>query len=127
MNAISEAHGRVLKIQSENNNQNMSQMQQTKSNHKNIIISKVQQISQETGVKIKNVESMRKSIWKKQVKKIGKKIEERKKQEMINKAKARTIVKDMWERKKYLQESDSDTVKDVNKVRLHMRQVNLQL
>ena len=70
---------------------------------------------------------MRKSIWKKQVKKIGKKIEERKKQEMINKAKARTIVKDMWERKKYLQESDSDTIKDVNKVRLHMRQVNLQL
>ena len=56
-----------------------------------------------------------------------KELEERKKQEMINKAKARTIVKDMWERKKYLQESDSDTIKDVNKVRLHMRQVNLQL
>ena len=42
------------------------------------MISKVQQIAQEIGVKIKNVENMRKSKCKKQVKgKIGKSIEEK--------------------------------------------------
>ena len=39
---------------------------------------------------------------------------------MKNKAKARTIVKDKWERKKYLQECDSDTIKDVIKIKLRM-------
>ena len=44
---------------------------------------------------------MSKSKWKKQVKeKIGKSIEERTKQEMANKSKARTIVEDKCERKK---------------------------
>ena len=68
---------------------------------------------------------MSKSKWKKQVKeKIGKSIEERTKQEMTNKTKARTIIEDKWERKKYLQECDSETIKDVIKIRLHMWQVN---
>ena len=99
--------------------------EQAKSNHKNTMISKVKQIAQEIGLKIKNVENMSKSKWKKQVKeKIGKSIEERTKQEMANKTKARTIVEDKWERKKYLQECDSDTIKDVIKIRLHMWQVN---
>ena len=76
------------------------------------MISKVQQIAQEIGVKLKNVENMSKSKWKKQVKeKIGKSIEERIKQEMTNKTKARTIIKDKWERKKYLQEYDSETIR----------------
>ena len=43
---------------------------------------------------------------------------------MTNKTKARTIVEDKWERKKYLQECDSDTIKDVIKIRLHMWGVN---
>ena len=34
------------------------------------------------------------------------------------------IVEDKWEKKKYLQECDSDTIKDVIKKRLHMWQVN---
>ena len=68
---------------------------------------------------------MSKSKWKNQVKeKIRKSIEERTKQEMANKTKARTIVEDKWERKKYLQEYDSDTIKDVIKIRLHMWQMN---
>ena len=100
-------------------------VEQTKSNNKNTMISKVQQIAQEIGVKLKNVENMSKSKWKKQVKeKIGKSIEERTKQEMTNKTKARTIIEDKWERKKYLQECDSETIKDVIKIRLHMWQVN---
>ena len=52
--------------------------------------------------------------------KIGMYTEERTKQEMSNKTKARTIVEDKWERKKYLQECDSDTIKDMIKIRLHM-------
>ena len=85
------------------------------------MISKVQQIAQEIGVKLKNVENMSKSKWKKQVKeKIGKSIEERTKQEMTNKTKARTIIEDKWERKKYLQERDGEIIKNVIKIRLHM-------
>ena len=76
--------------------------EKTKRNRKNTMISKVQQIAQEKGVKIKNVESMSKSKSKKQVKeKIGKSIKERTKQEMINKTKACTIVEDKWDRRKY--------------------------
>ena len=63
----------------------------------------------------------RKSRWKK---KKGKSIEERTKQEMIDKTKARTIVGDKWERRKYLQACDSDTIKNVIKIRLYMWQVN---
>ena len=67
------------------------------------MISKIQQIEQEIGLKIKNIENMSKSKWKKQVKdKIRNSIEERTKQEMANKTKARTIVEDKWERNKYL-------------------------
>ena len=51
-------------------------VEQTKSNYKNTIISKVQQIAQEIGVKLKNVDNMSKSKGKSQVKgKIGKSIE----------------------------------------------------
>ena len=65
---------------------------------------------------------MSKSKWKKQVKgKIGKSIEERTKKEITNKATARTTIEDKWERKKQLQECDSETIKDVIKIiTLHM-------
>ena len=56
--------------------------------------------------------------------KIGKSVKERTKQEMANKTKAKTIVEDKWERKKYLQECDVDTIKDMIKIMLHMWQVN---
>ena len=64
---------------------------------------------------------MSKSKWKKQVKeKIEKLIEERTKQEMTNKTKARTIIEGKWERKKYLQKCDSETIKEGIKIRLDM-------
>ena len=87
----------------------------TKSNHKNTMISKVQQITQEIRMKIKNVESMSKSKWKKQMKeKIGKSIDERAKQEMTNKTKAKAIAEDKWYRKKNLQKCHSNTIKGCN-------------
>ena len=99
--------------------------EETISNYKNTMISKVQQIAQGIGVKLKNVENISKSKCKKQVEgKIGKPIEERTKQEMTNKTKASTIIEDKWERKKYLQECDRETIKHVIKIRLHMWQVS---
>ena len=65
-----------------------------------------------------------KSRWKENRSKNNKSIEERAKQEMTNKTKARTIIEDKWERKKYLQECDSGTIKDVIKIRLHKWQVS---
>ena len=56
--------------------------------------------------------------------KIGKSSEERTKQQMTNKTKARTIIEDKWERKKYLQERDGEIIKNVIKIRLHMQQVS---
>ena len=44
--------------------------------------------------------------------KIEKSIEERTKEKMISKTKARTIVEDRWERKKYSLECDNETIKD---------------
>ena len=41
------------------------------------------------------------------------------KKEKNRKTKARKIVEDKWERKKYLPECHSDTIKDVIKIRLH--------
>ena len=43
---------------------------------------------------------------------------------MKNKTNARTTAENKWERKKYLQESDSDTIKDVIKIKLHMCQLH---
>ena len=52
--------------------------EQAKSNHKTTMISKVKQIAQEIRLKIKNVEKMSKSKWKKQVnEKMQNSIEER--------------------------------------------------
>ena len=70
---------------------------------------------QESQLKIEQ-SSMSKSKWKKQVKeKTGNSIEENTKQEMIYKTTTRIIVEDKWERKKYIQECDSDTKKDMVK------------
>ena len=43
---------------------------------------------------------------------------------MENKTKAITTVEGKWERNKYLQKCDNDTIKDMIKSRLHMSQVN---
>ena len=71
---------------------------------------------------------MSKSKQKKQVKgKIGKSLEERANQKMINKTTFRTIAEDKWERKRYLHECKSDTIKDVIEIRIHIRQVNYNI
>ena len=64
---------------------------------------------------------MKKSDWKRTVKdKIQNQIQERVEKEMENKTKLRTVREDKWERKEYITTCDSDLVKDIIKIRLHM-------
>ena len=55
---------------------------------------------------------------------MGKSIKKRTKQELIKKMNTRTIPDDKRERKKQLQECDSETIKGIIKIRLYMRHVN---
>ena len=41
-------------------------------------------------------------------------------EEMSRRTKCRTVENDMWERKKYIKESNIGTIKDVIKIRLHV-------
>ena len=47
-------------------------------------------------------------------------IQERVEKEMENKTKLRTVREDKWERKEYIATCDSNLVKDIIKIRLHM-------
>ena len=48
------------------------------------------------------------------------KIQGRVEKEMENKTKLRTVSEDKWERKEYIATFDSDLVKDIIRIRLHM-------
>ena len=64
---------------------------------------------------------MKKSDWKRTVKdKIQNQIQETVEKEMENKTKLRTVREDKWERKEYITTCDSDLLKDIMKIRLHM-------
>ena len=47
-------------------------------------------------------------------------IRKRMKEEMQEKTKCRTLRNDNWERKQYIKKCESNTIKDVIKIRLHM-------
>ena len=65
--------------------------------------------------------TMKKSDWKRRIKdNVQNKIQERVKKEMKNKTKLRTVREDKWERQEYIATYDSDLVKDIIKIRLHM-------
>ena len=83
--------------------------------------SRVAKIALELGVDIKDAEVLKKSAWKKRVKdRIKWKIQEQLQHEMENKTKSRTICKDQWKRKEYIEICKGDIAKDVMKIRLHM-------
>ena len=64
---------------------------------------------------------MKKSNWKRTVKdKIQNQVQKTVEKEMENKIKLRTIREDKWKRKEYITACDSDLVKDIIKIRLHM-------
>ena len=93
-------------------------LEQRAQNHSNTFYDKVRTIAEE--LNIKSV-IMKKSDWKRTVKdKIQNQIQERVGKEMENKTKLRTVQEDNSERKEYITTCDSDLVKDIMKIRLHM-------
>ena len=90
-------------------------------NHQNTFYEKVRTIAEELNIKLEAAVIMKKSEWKRTIKyKVQNKIQERVEKEMENKTKLRTVREDKWERKEYIATCDSDLVKDIIKIRLHM-------
>ena len=93
-------------------------------NHQNTIYEKVRTIAEELNIKLEEEVIMKKSEWKRTVKdkfRIKFKRErERVEKEMENKTKLRTVTEDNWKRKEYIATCDSDLVKHIIKIRLHM-------
>ena len=95
--------------------------EQIAQNHQNSFYEKVKTIVKELNIKLEAAVTMKKSVWKKTIKdKIQNKIQERVEKEMENKFKLRTVREDKWERKDYIAKCDSDLVKEIIKIRLHM-------
>ena len=95
--------------------------EQCKYNLEQTFYSRVNAISKETRVDIEAAQKLRKSTWKKFFKqKIKRNIQNRLWEEMRQKPKPRTIKDNKWERKKYIEQCKTDSVKDIIKIRLHM-------
>ena len=91
--------------------------EQRAQNHQTTFYGKVRAIPEELNIKLEAAVAMKKSEWKRTIKD---KIQERVEKEMENKTKLRTVREDKWERKEYIAKCDSDLVKDIIKIRLHM-------
>ena len=88
--------------------------------HQNTLYEKVRTIiAEEFNIKVEAAVIMKKSEWKGTVKD-NVQIQERVEKEMENKTKLRTVREDKLERKEYIATCDSDLVKDIIKIRLHM-------
>ena len=75
-------------------------------------------------MKIDKVTGKKKSTWKKEEKeKVISKLKKRMSEEMEGKAKCRAIENYNWGRKEYMKDSNSGTIKDIIKIRLHMCEV----
>ena len=95
--------------------------EQRAQNHQNTFYEKVRTIAKELNIKLEAAVTMKKSEWKRTIKyKVQNKIQERVEKEMENKTKLRTVREDKWRRKEYIATCDSDRVKDIVKLRLHM-------
>ena len=78
-------------------------------------------IAEELNIKLGAAVTMKKSEWKRTIEcKVQNKIQERVEREMENKTKQRKVREDKWGRKEYIATCDSDLVKDIIKIRLHM-------
>ena len=88
--------------------------------HQNTLYEKVRTIiAEEFNIKVEAAVIMKKSEWKGTVKD-NVQIQERVEKEMENKTKLRTVREDKLERKEYIATCDSDLVKGIIKIRLHM-------
>ena len=95
--------------------------EQRAQNHQNTLYGKVRTIAKELNIKLEAAVAMKESEWKRTIKdKVQNKIQERVEKEMENKTKLRTVREEKWERKEYIAKCDSDLVKDIIKIRIHM-------
>ena len=95
--------------------------EQEKKNLNNTFCKKVQQRAETLEIEIDKVTGKKKSIWKKEMKeKEIWKIKKRMSEEMAGRTKRWTTENDKWGRKEYIKESNSGTIKDIIKIRLHM-------
>ena len=109
-------------IKNSNNNRKVKQVveEQEQNQFKNTFYQKVQKIAKDLQTDISDVTSTSKSKWKKKVK--GKAIDRIRKRmkDMQEKTKCQTVRNGKWERKQYTKKCESNTIKDVIKIRLHM-------
>ena len=90
-------------------------------NHHTMFYGKIKTIANNLKIQLEEADGMKKSEWKRKVKEsIQEQVQKRTEAEMENKTKMRTINKDKWERKDYIRNCDSDIIKDVIKIKLHM-------
>ena len=98
--------------------------EQEKKNYNNTFYKKVQQIAETLEIEIDKVTGKTKSTRKKEVKeKIISKVKRRMKEEMEGRTKCGAIENDKGRRKECIKESNSGTIKDIMKIRLHMWEV----
>ena len=98
--------------------------EQEKNNYSNTFYKKVQQIAETLEIEIDKVTGKTKSTRKKEVQeKIISKIKKRMKEKMAGRTKCRKIENDKGGRKECIKESNSGTIKDIMKIRLHMWEV----
>ena len=91
--------------------------EQRAQNHPNTFNDKMRAIAEEVNMKLAKAVIMKKSDWKRKTKdKVQNQIQERVEKEM----RLRTVKEGKWERKEYIATCDSDLVKQIIKVRLHM-------
>ena len=95
--------------------------EQRTQNHPNTFYEKVRTTANELNIKLEQVVIMKRSKWKRTAKdKVQNQTQETVEKEMENKTKLRTVREDKWERKEYITTCDSDLVKNIIKIRLHM-------
>ena len=110
-------------IKNSDDNRKVKQVveEQEQNQFKNTFYQKVQKIAKDLQIDISDVTSTSKSNCKKKVKgKAIDRIRKRMKEDMQEKTKCRTVRNDKWERKQYIKKCESNTIKDVIKIRIHM-------
>ena len=96
-------------------------LEQRAQNHQNTFYEKVRTIAEELNIKLEAAVTKEKSEWKRRIKdEVQNKIRGRVEKEMENKTKLRTVRGNKWERKEYIATCNSDLIKDIIKIKLHM-------
>ena len=96
-------------------------LEQRKKGIPNTLYERAIEIGESIAMSIDQAVEMKKSTWKREVKtKLKKKIQQRLTDDLKEKTIARTIQKDKWLMKENIKNGNTDEIKDILKIRLHM-------